>query len=114
MDNNEIDINEIIIRNFVESIRPEDHEIRKEVDIGYSYDGRNFEIFEIRPRWDKPEEIMHNSFAKITYIKSKNNWKIYWMRGNLKWDLYEEFPSNITLENVLRVMDQDKHGCFYG
>lgn len=114
MDNTEIDINEVIVKNFIETLRPEDLEIRKELDFGYFYDGKSFEIFEIRPRWDKPEEKMNNSFAKFKYVKSKNKWKLYWMRGNLKWDLYEEFPSNVTLENVLKIMNEDKHGCFYG
>ena len=114
MKNNEIDIHEVIVKNYVESIRPEELEIRKELDFGYSYDGQNFEIFEIRPQYDKPEEILHTPCAKITFVKSKRIWKIYWMRGNLKWDLYEEFPSQVTLENVLQVVNEDKHGCFYG
>lgn len=109
-----ININEGIVKNFVESLRPEDLEIRKQVDFGYSYNGQVIEIFEIRPAWDNPKEIMHLAFAKLRYTKTKSNWKLYWMRGNLKWDVYEEFPSNITLANVLTVINEDKHGCFFG
>ena len=40
-----ININEGIVKNFVESLRPEDLEIRKQVDFGYSYNGQVIEIF---------------------------------------------------------------------
>ena len=38
MTNSTIDINESTIKNYVESLRPENLEIREQVDIGYSYD----------------------------------------------------------------------------
>ena len=109
-----IDINESTIRKFVEALRPEDPEIRKKLDFGYSYDGKIIEIYEIRPRWDKPEEIQHIPFVKIRYYKSRNIWQLYWMRGNLKWELYEPFPSSSHLNKILEIIQEDKFGCFYG
>lgn len=38
MENTTININEATIKNFVASIRPEDIEIRKQLDFGYSFD----------------------------------------------------------------------------
>jgi hypothetical protein len=109
-----IDINESTIKKFVESLRPEDPEIRKKLDCGYSYDGKIIEIFEIRPEWDNPKEIQHFPFVKIRYYKSKNVWKLYWMRGNLKWELYEPFPNSSHLNKILEIIQEDKYGCFYG
>lgn len=109
-----ISIHEVIVKNFLESIRPDDLEIRKELDLRYSYDGEDFEIFEISADFMKPEEVMHNSFAKFTYVGSKDIWKLYWMRGNLKWVLYKEFPRNTKLDVVLQEINEDKQGCFYG
>ncbi|CAM4253918.1 DUF3024 domain-containing protein [Gillisia hiemivivida] len=109
-----IDINESTIKKFVESLRPEDPEIREKLDFGYSYDGKIIEIFEIRPEWDKPKEIQHIPFVKIRYYKSKNSWNLYWMRGNLKWESYEPFPNSSHLNKILEIIQEDKYGCFYG
>ena len=50
-----IDFNESLVNNFVESIRPQDEEIRKQVDIGYSYEKNTIILFEIHPAWDDPK-----------------------------------------------------------
>jgi len=49
-----IDINESTIKRYAESIRPENLEVRAQIDFGYSYDGKIAEIYKIRPLWDKP------------------------------------------------------------
>ena len=40
-----IDFNEALVKNFVESIRPQDEEIRKQLDLGYSYDKKHDNFF---------------------------------------------------------------------
>jgi len=47
-----IDINESTIKQFVETLRPVDEEMRKQVDIGYSYYSKVIvvELYEIRPK----------------------------------------------------------------
>lgn len=67
-------------------------EIRSELDIGYSYQNYTVEIFEIRPQWNDRSVMQHHSVAKAKYVKSKNVWRIYWMRANLKWTAYQPEP----------------------
>ncbi|HET8885790.1 MAG TPA: hypothetical protein VFM70_05485 [Salinimicrobium sp.] len=76
MKNTTIDINEITIKKFVESLRPDDPEIQKEIDFGYFYDGKVFELYEIRPIWNHPNEIQHIKFAKIRFYKSRKEWNL--------------------------------------
>ena len=54
-----IDINESTIKDFIEGLRPVDEEMRKQVDIGYSYHSKVkvAELFEIRPKWDNPKRF---------------------------------------------------------
>jgi hypothetical protein len=42
----------------------------------------------------------HVGLAKVTYVHNKNIWKIYWMRGNLKWGFNEPKPT-VNLLNGL-------------
>lgn len=114
MANSTIDINEATIKKYIESKRPEDAEIRKQLDMGYSYDGTIAILYEIRPVWDNPTEIQHIEYAKIRFYKSKRRWKLYWMRASLKWELYDPFPESTHLEKIIEIINEDKHGCFYG
>jgi len=114
MKNTTIDINELTIKKFVESLRPQDIEIRKQLDIGYSYDGKIIKVFEIRPLWDNPKEVQHNEFAKIRFYKSRRVWNLYWMRASGKWKLYDPFPESTYLDKIINVIKEDTYGCFFG
>lgn len=107
-------IHEAIVKNYIESIRPKDPEIRKKVDIGYSYDGKSFILFEIRPEWKNPEEKMKHEFAKIRYYKTREEWTLYWMRASGKWELYEPFPTSKYLDKIIEIIEEDAFACFFG
>lgn len=114
MKNTTIDINELTIKQFIESLRPENEEIRKKLDFGYSYDGKVVKLYEIRPIWNNPKEIQHLEYAKIRFYKSRHKWNLYWMRASGKWELYDPFPESTHLKSILKIIKEDKHHCFYG
>lgn len=109
-----IDINEAIIKNFIEFLRPEDPEIREQLDVGYSYDGKIFLLFEIRPVWNNPEIKEEYEFAKIRYYQTRKEWALYWMRASGKWESYEPFPTSAYLDKIIEIIGEDIHGCFFG
>ena len=114
MSQDTIDINEATVKAFVEKLRPEDPEIRKQLDFGYSYDGKRFKLFEIRPVWTRPDEIQHLEFAKMRYYKSRSEWNLYWMRASGKWEAYEPYFSSSSLSEMLDIINEDEFGCFFG
>jgi len=67
---------EKIISNYIERIRP-NPSIRKELDISFRIKDQSIEIFELRPHFQTPEEIMELSVAKTTFVKRQNIWKIF-------------------------------------
>lgn len=70
--------------SFLERRRPPPH-IRPQLDLGYSIKGQSAEVFEIRPAWDNPQEMVRREFAELTYLKTTETWKLYWMRASGKW-----------------------------
>jgi len=114
MKDNPIDLNEATIKKYIDSKRPEDPEIRAQLDFHYSYDGKVAILFEIRPVWRMPDKLHHIEFAKIRFYKSKQEWYLYWMRASGKWELYEPFPKATHLEQLIKIIDKDAYGCFYG
>jgi hypothetical protein len=104
---------EKIVHKFVEKRRPPAY-MRKELDLDVRIKDQSVEIFEIRPRWQHPEETIESQVAKTTYVKTQDVWKIYWMRQDLKWHSYEPLPEVQVIEEFLAEVDSDPHHCFWG
>ena len=102
-----------ILENFLNRIRPPE-EIRQRLDIGYRIDNQSIIIYEERPVWNQPGEIRQGDFAKATYVKSNGIWKVFWLRANLKWDAYDPAPLVKSLQQFVKLVEEDKHNCFRG
>ena len=98
---------------FLEKRRPP-APVRPQLDIGYRVTRQSVEIFEIRPRWDRPKEKFEQAVAKATYVKALSIWKVYWQRRDLKWHRYDPTPEVATLEAFTKLVDEDRYGCFFG
>lgn len=101
------------LEGFLAKRRPAPH-IRPKLDLGYRITGLSVELFEIRPQWDDPSIIREQPFAKATFVKSRNVWKILWQRADLKWHGYEPMPAVSSIENFLAIVDKDQYACFFG
>lgn len=102
-----------VMENFLSRKRPPEH-IRNQLDIGYKIEDQSIIVFEIRPQWNNKEIILEHPFAKTTFVKAKNNWKVFWMRSNLKWDSYSPKPTVANLLAFTKLVEEDKHHCFFG
>jgi hypothetical protein len=104
---------EKLAQHFVEANRPPVH-IRAQLDLGFRITGQSLELFDIRPNWRNPNEINELPFAKTTYVKKSNSWKIFWMRQDLKWHRYAPDPEVPRLEDFFAVVADDANACFRG
>lgn len=109
---NTVDIIEVM-ENYIQRIRPPEN-IRHKLDINYKIEQQSVMLFEIRPAFKEPDRKIESPYAKATYIKSKNCWKVYWMRGTLKWALYDPQPEVRSLKDFTILVEEDKHHCFKG
>jgi len=102
-----------VLENYLNEKRPPE-EMRNELDLSYKIDGQSVIIYELRPRWDKPEEIIECPVAKTTFVHNREHWKIFWMRADLKWHSYKPKPFVKTIKDFVKIVDEDKYGCFWG
>ena len=98
---------------FVQKRRPAPH-IRPQLDIGFRVSGQSVEIFEIRPRWKEPDVKMEHPVAKATFVRSQAQWKIFWMRADLKWHAYQPLSAVRSIDQFLDAVDKDEYSCFWG
>lgn len=83
--------------------------------ITYEVDGQSIMMFEERPQYNDPTAKTKSGIAKFRYIRSRKQWKLYWMRRDLKWHLYDPDVSTSTaLEPLVEVVSEDKWGAFFG
>ena len=98
---------------YVKKRRPPPH-IRPKLDLGYRLSGQSIELFEIRPMFQKPSVKQSHSFAKATYVRTRDHWKVFWLRQDLKWHAYQPHPVVKNIAEFLSVVEKDEHHCFYG
>lgn len=104
---------EIAMEAFMVKHRPP-IKVREKVDIKYRIDMQSVELFEVRPRWNSPQDMMESPIAKATFVKTQKLWKVYWMRSNLSWESYESTPTVKVIEGFLDLVSEDQHACFFG
>jgi hypothetical protein len=102
-----------LLENYIERVRPCE-EIRAQLDLAYEIEGQSVILKELRPRWNNPSLIDSSGYAKATFVKRTNTWKIYWRRASGKWDNYEPHATVDKLSDFLKIVDKDEYGCFKG
>jgi hypothetical protein len=98
---------------YLEKRRPPPH-IRPKLDLGYRLSGQSVELFEIRPMFRKPGVKHEHSFAKATYVRTRDHWNVFWMRQDLKWHAYQPHPVAKGITEFLSIVEADEYHCFYG
>lgn len=89
-------------------------EIHDKLRLDYSIKRHDVEVFEVRPKWDDPSETTHTSVAKMKFVRTANEWRLFWMRRDLRWHSYEPRASSRDLADLVDEVDRDPYGCFFG
>lgn len=101
------------LENFIDRKRPPEH-LRDQLDIAYKIENQSIIIHEIRPKWEEEDKKIEFPIAKTTWVHSSKHWKVFWMRGNLKWYPYEPMPKVKTIDAFLKLVEDDQYHCFWG
>lgn len=89
-------------------------DVTDELDFGYAIVGHTVDLFEIRPDWRDRTVVRQRPFARIRYVRTADEWRLYWMRADLRWRPYQPAPVRDSPRDVLAEVDKDLHGCFFG
>jgi len=109
----EIGIHEACIKHFIESLRSDDEESRKQLDYGYSWKKNIAILYSIRPSMQKPNDLIQTEFAKIRYKRASSSWSLYWVHASGKWELYDPHPIVNDLQALLALVKEDQFKCFF-
>ena len=93
--------------------RPPLH-LRDKVREGQRFTDQSIELFIVRPAFNRPGDHTEESIAKVTFIRSKDVWHLFWKRADGKWHRYPPCPEAESLAAALAMIHKDPNGCFFG
>ena len=91
-----------------------DPQIAAEVRRGYRVEGADAELFESRPSFLEPDVWRERPVAKFRFNKSRGAWQLFCMFRDLKWHAYEPLPESLDLAELVREVQRDPIGIFWG
>jgi hypothetical protein len=100
------------LKIFCEERVPE--EIRNKIKMTYETNGNKITIFEEREPWTGKGPWTKMPIAQIRYNEEKDNWTIYWRDRNEKWHLYTDLNPRKQIEEIIKEIDSDPNGIFWG
>ncbi len=71
-------------------------------------------VYETRVPWDGKGAWTKMGIAMFRYVRSRNAWKLYRMDLDRKWHVYESAEEQSEIGALVRVVDEDEHGVFFG
>ena len=80
----------------------------------FRIEGQSIILLEFRPHWQDKSKVVESPVAKTTFIRKTGEWKLYWMRADLKWHVYEPRPTTSSFDEFLDEVDRDEWCCFFG
>ena len=88
--------------------------VQDKVRIGYVAKGMAITLFEQRPDFMDKATWIKSDIARVRYSKTDGEWTLYFKDRNSKWHIYEPLPSTADFGRILREIQSDPTGIFWG
>lgn len=89
---------------------------RSQVKVECDVAPRQLTIVECRPPWhqDMGAEWTRFPIARLRYTKATRQWSLYWRDRHLRFHLYDRMMPSPRIDDLLREIDRDPTGIFWG
>ncbi|MBI3504317.1 MAG: DUF3024 domain-containing protein [Proteobacteria bacterium] len=71
-------------------------------------------IYEERPAFRNPSEWHRHDIAKMRWVATTREWRLFCQLSDLKWHGYEPRPSAASFDELLDEVEADPTGIFWG
>jgi len=88
--------------------------IRDEIKIIFKIRGNNVTLFETRPFYQDPSIWTENPIAQLRFDEQSSQWFLYYPDRNSKWRPCTAIIPRVNLELMLKEIDRDPTGIFWG
>ena len=88
--------------------------VRDQIRMSVEVRGNNVTLFEHRPVWRMPDEWTNGKTAQFRYNPATDRWTLYWSNRHGRWLLYEDTRPVADIAPLIREVDEDPVGAFWG
>lgn len=88
--------------------------LRNQVRLEYRVTRHDVLLYESRPAFRDPSTWTEHGVAKMRFVRTAGEWRLFWQRASLKWQSYEPFASSRDITELVAEIDRDPYGCFFG
>jgi hypothetical protein len=104
-------VDTILTKYCVKKVPPH---VRDKIRFGYRIRGNHVTLFTERPRFDKPSEWVDSVVAQFRFSPQDKKWALYCADRNSRWHLYGLLAPSADFDDLLKEVDRDPTGIFYG
>ena len=87
---------------------------RASVRVGHRIEPSAVILYEERPSFRPPHEWQEMVVAKFTYVGTQREWRLYCQHRDLRWHRYQALPAASSFAKLLKEVDADPTGIFWG
>jgi hypothetical protein len=88
--------------------------VRHQLRLNYRFRGNQVTLFSERPVFDQPEKWGESVIAQFRFSLLDRKWSLYCADRNSRWHLYGLLAPNSDFDELLKEVDRDPTGIFYG
>ena len=103
---------EIKMKQYCDTKIPIEHQ--NEIKLLYNIRGNNVTLIESRPLFLDKNKWGEFKIAQFRYNPNNNKWALYCRNRNEKWFIYMNIDDCENLEDLLKEVDDDPTGIFWG
>jgi hypothetical protein len=89
-------------------------EVRRVLRYGFEFGTSHVVLFEERPHFERPREWTRLEIAKFRWVETRHEWQLYCQFRDLKWCAYRPRPSARAFATLLKEVEADPTGIFWG
>jgi hypothetical protein len=87
---------------------------RQQVRMSFRIRANNVTLLEERPAFMEPERWLDIPVAQFRFRPEDATWMLYWPDRNSRWHEYDDVDPTDALDDLLREVDKDPTGIFWG
>jgi hypothetical protein len=88
--------------------------LREKIRLGFIFRGNSVTLFEERPTFYDRSKWSSLVVAKFRFDPENGKWSLYWADRNSHWHLLSFQKPVKDFGILLRVVEENPHGCFWG
>lgn len=87
---------------------------RHQIKLVYKMMGNKVTLIETRPYYQDPSVWTENPLAQFRFDLGSNKWSLYCSDRNGRWHLYDLTKASADFDDMLKALDLDQIGIFWG